>query len=523
MRIAFHAAAGLAIALSASALADTPAVVVDDIKAALVESDADTSTLTRLVMMLREMGDHAQADALIADLAKSGIEIDLVHDFANGNRLPGYEGERGGVGPDVIVGDLTGPSSYGVSGGIAAYAIGTTSCNIGDFRLLWVSNTNQHPVIGQNFYRLKDGVFQQIGMSHLKHGFLALTGSLCSPCMGPGGSQLSPGCSDPYSSGLNGSQGGLGPKWQVNAHTGFFNYPFANVPHGNNTIGRRLQVNVDDVNPALNAGAVYWSEGHYVTPDDAAAGNQNNNASYRRVQFSSNSSFSASFIGSTVRQMPAIRAWQDFDPTVNEQDVQVPDEGLFIVSSKATDNGDGTWTYAYAIHNLNSDRSGQSLSVPTGGATLTDVGFHSPFYHSGDGINSNTYPNTDWDFSDAGGAATWSSETFEDNENANALRWGTTYSFWFTSDAAPETATASMNLFKPGTPTDVTFEVIAPAGCSLTADTNGDNIVNFVDLNAVLGAFGQTGAGNPADVNGDEVVNFSDLNAVLAEFGADCN
>jgi hypothetical protein len=39
----------------------------------------------------------------------------------------------------------------------------------------------------------------------------------------------------------------------------------------------------------------------------------------------------------------------------------------------------------------------------------------------------------------------------------------------------------------------------------------------------VLGAFGQTGAGNPADVNGDGTVNFNDLNAVLAEFGIDCN
>jgi agmatine/peptidylarginine deiminase len=54
-------------------------------------------------------------------------------------------------------------------------------------------------------------------------------------------------------------------------------------------------------------------------------------------------------------------------------------------------------------------------------------------------------------------------------------------------------------------------------------DTNGDGIVNFTDLNAVLGAFGQTGAGIPADVNGDGVVNFSDLNQVLAAFGVDCN
>jgi hypothetical protein len=54
-------------------------------------------------------------------------------------------------------------------------------------------------------------------------------------------------------------------------------------------------------------------------------------------------------------------------------------------------------------------------------------------------------------------------------------------------------------------------------------DTNGDNIVNFTDLNAVLAAFGQSGEGLAGDVNGDGVVNFTDLNEVLANFGADCN
>jgi hypothetical protein len=53
-------------------------------------------------------------------------------------------------------------------------------------------------------------------------------------------------------------------------------------------------------------------------------------------------------------------------------------------------------------------------------------------------------------------------------------------------------------------------------------DTNGDGVVNFADLNEVLAAFGQTGAGLPADLNGDGVVNFNDLNEVLATFGETC-
>jgi hypothetical protein len=53
-------------------------------------------------------------------------------------------------------------------------------------------------------------------------------------------------------------------------------------------------------------------------------------------------------------------------------------------------------------------------------------------------------------------------------------------------------------------------------------DTNGDNTINFADLNAVLSTFGQTGDGAAGDVNGDGVVNFSDLNLVLSNFGIEC-
>ncbi len=53
-------------------------------------------------------------------------------------------------------------------------------------------------------------------------------------------------------------------------------------------------------------------------------------------------------------------------------------------------------------------------------------------------------------------------------------------------------------------------------------DTNGDAMVNFVDLNAVLSNFGQSGFGLVGDLNGDNVVNFLDLNLVLSNFGLNC-
>ena len=42
-----------------------------------------------------------------------------------------------------------------------------------------------------------------------------------------GGNALGVGCSDPYCCGLNGDPNGLGPKYQVNAFTGDFDWPFA--------------------------------------------------------------------------------------------------------------------------------------------------------------------------------------------------------------------------------------------------------------------------------------------------------
>ena len=112
----------------------------------------------------------------------------------------------GNPGPDVIVGDLPDTFAYGAAGTPAyhAYDLGTSSCNLGNVNLLWVASTNQHPVIAQNIYRLKDGRLEQLGGSWVKHGFTALTQNLCATCNGQGGSVLGVGCSDPYDFGLNG-------------------------------------------------------------------------------------------------------------------------------------------------------------------------------------------------------------------------------------------------------------------------------------------------------------------------------
>ena len=362
------------------------------------------------------------------------------------------------INPDVIVGDVTGTQNSGSSNGIAAFSVGTVSCNIGTSGLSWVASTNQHPVIAQNAFRVKNDRFEQIGMSWLKHGFTALAQSLCNSCQNPGtGSILGVGCSDPYGASLNGSQSGLGPRYQVNANTGFFNYPPAN-PTWSGNIARRLQIAETDIDPAANAGAVYFIEAQYVTPDDAAAGNQDNNASYRAATFGgAPGAYTLTLNGSTVRQKAAIWGWAAYDPTVGVQNVDVPGEGRFIVGWKQTSLGGGQFRYNVSVHNLNSDRSARRFEIQLPlGTTASNLYFHDVPYHSGE-----PYAGTDWTGAITAQGVEWSTQTEAQNANANALRWGSCYSFGFDADSAT-IGQATLDLFKAGPVPSVSF-TLCPA------------------------------------------------------------
>src|SRR5690606_29652082 len=90
-------------------------------------------------------------------------------------------------GPDVIVGDLPNLQHFATLNGKAAYSVATTSCNIGNAQLFWIETNNNHPVIAQNLYMIRDGRFRQIGQSWLKHGFCALQEGICGQCQPAGG------------------------------------------------------------------------------------------------------------------------------------------------------------------------------------------------------------------------------------------------------------------------------------------------------------------------------------------------
>jgi hypothetical protein len=376
----------------------------------------------------------------------------------------------GGIGPDVTVYSLDGVQNFGAVGGVRAYAIGTRSCNQGDVPLNWCdepggcgggTTDEDHPVIAQNLYRLKDGRFEQIGMSWLKHGFTALQisapGCGTGSCQATNGNFLGVGCTDPYSTGLNGSRP-LGLRSEVNAASGEFPFPYTEI--GSNDIAdQRMQVRETDLDPSQNPGALYWIEGQYVAPDDAAAGNGLNNASYQAVTVNG-TTFNISASGPTVQELPAIAAWQVVDPLVELMPADVPSTPVerFHVARKVTDLGGGSFHYEYAIHNLNSDRSARSFTVDfPGAATISNAGFHDVDHHSGE-----PYATTDWTIdTSTPGAVIWSTLPFATDANANALRWGTMFSFWFDATAPPAGIGHTIGLFKPGSPADIQFSMAA--------------------------------------------------------------
>ncbi len=378
--------------------------------------------------------------------------------------------ERGiAQGPDVTVFSFDdGLSHYGAVGSIHAYAIGTESCNQGDADLNWCDEPNgngcapgatssDHPVIAQNVYRVKDGRFEHIGMSWLKHGFVALNLSAAGcgdgSCDPPpfGGDQLGPGCTDPYFSDLNGSRP-LGMRSEVVASTGAFPFPYTEIPHNDNA-DQRVQIQEADLDPDLNPGARYFAEAQYVAPDDAEAENGLNNASHQEVSVQAD--FDLQEFGPMFREQSAIHAWQLVDPAVELANADIPGSvplERFEAGRRVTQSGDGSsWHYEIAVRNTNSDRSGRGLLVQFPQAvTITGAGTHDIPHHSGE-----PYSTADWTTVIDADSIRWETESFLQNPNANALRWATTFSFWFDATAPPDEVTWRLELFKPGSPTTV--------------------------------------------------------------------
>jgi hypothetical protein len=398
------------------------------------------------------------------------------------------------VGPDLVGGEIVGVKRFGTVNEVTGYALGFVACNFGTEPIHWNGSTASHPVVAQNLYRLKSGRFEQIGMSWCKHVSAAGPGGYCCTCVDPQDIYLlGVGCSDAYGASLNGNQagsgtaGGLGPRSDVNPFTGELTFPYASQGQAGDAIYKRLQVKNSDLDPDNNPEALYFAESHFVSADDAAVGNHYNNVSVRQVIVGDlvNGGWELTEINDTAESVPAIQAWQQADPEVSITNIDIPGDGRLILASRCTENGNGTWHYEYALYNLNSDRAARMFSIPLPpGIQPTNIGFHDVAYHSGEPYSSDA-----WESTIDNGFLRWKTATYDDDPNANALRWGTLYNFRFNINAPPSTVTAKVYLFKPGSPDQIPIEICGPSqdaienGCEQASNiTLGST--GFTNINA---------------------------------------
>lgn len=434
------------------------------------------------------------------------------------------------VGPDLIISDIAGSTSYPGSGGRSAFSVGARQTDTGNALIGYFQATPQHPVTGQALFRLtNDGPstrFEQIGQSWLFHGFLPLNmPGPCATCQGGDSTHLGIGCSTSDTASITGQQSALGPTWQVNPTTGQFPFPPAN-PSFSGSMARRLQAANTDLLPGPNYS--YFVEVHAIDPDDAAAGNGANNASFRPCNITVVSTpYALILTGTTVPELPAISAWRAADPLVTQTQASAPGGGgVFVVSSRATDLGTGVWRYEFAVYNLNCDAAAGSFSVPVpADAVVSNIGFHDVDYTDGDGVNNVSHDGTDWSATRSGSALTWATAPYSTSPNGNALRWGTLYNFRFDCSAAPDSAgAATVGLWKtPDAAITVAAQVPA-AACYANCDASTTPpILNVGDFICFLAEF----AGGDSRANCDNsttppVLNVGDFICFQARFVVGC-
>ncbi len=367
-------------------------------------------------------------------------------------------------GPDIVVGDLTAMVQAGTSGTQVGLGIGTTSCNNGDQPVhFFALPQTDHSVVSQNFYRMSGGTnnndrFEQIGQSWVKHTFAADQFDECNfGCTPwPDQTELGVGCSDPYDAGENAFYSLLGSRAWVNPFTGDFSSNAANHSgHTHTGTSHRVLVEISDLDTTQNTGATYYAEAEYDTPQEYAwcqahpgQCNMYNNVSYRQFSVTGITHFTFCSTSVPVEPEPGI-------------------DGRAFAVYKVTNPSAGVWHYEYAIHNQNLDRSIQSFSVPLGtGVNVSNIEFHAPPNHPGfanDGTVGNAgFSNNPWVPNQTPSALMWTCETFAQNPNANAIRFGTLYNFRFDADQPPQSANATVGFFKTGSP--MTVGIQSPGG-----------------------------------------------------------
>ena len=501
-------------AATAAVLTKYPALELEGLKPAFDQQTGVVYIAARNVVVTKTLAAMLDNPALTGRRVGSAV-IELQAEWLTGHE-PVFRAieSSGGVagfptsdGPDMIHCQLYGLGQYGREGDIVGLSVATTSWNIGDEVLPWFPMpAENHPFIVMNVYRLDDlGDYTrliQIGQSHVKHGFCALDSSQCTTsCSGTGCSTLGIGCTDTYGAGLNASQSGLGPRYEMNAWNCEWDYETSHMSsgsHGHDGIEHRIQVHDSDLDPVQHPNSQWVSESFYLAPEDV---NPINSAAWKFVTPVGAPGGTWTFEMTGSGEMPEIGvpidAWETTYPKVTvAQEVPVvmfvsPD-GRCLVGAEATDIGGGLWHYEYAVYNLDMERKVGSFSIPIANETaVTNIGFHAVLSHD------EPYGNDAWDVEVGNGKIEWS--TLD-----NPIRWSTMYNFWFDCNAVPtEVAQITFGMYEPGIPDSITATMVGPLPGP--PDCNDNDIIDNCDISCEEEGCDVPGCGMSEDCNGNGI------------------
>lgn len=443
-----------------------------------VTVDREARTIRLYNMDLRMTPELAErmGESRHAGLAVGVLELNVAAAIPRGSvevpdgacTTPNWGNPHGDVG---LIGLTFGQVALG--GGIVAAAPSSVLKNVGTTDIPWQVkfsppqppyNTDQHPYLIWNMYRLSNGVLQQIGISGLKHAFTTVNTN----CGCPGGSILwvgNGGCEDTYGVGTNNSTGSLGPRKELNPRTGVWQRCGSifdpNCDNVQNTApafsgpadSRRMTMLETDLQ---TPGATYYFDSWYIVRDDV---NIFNTMGYRQV----NPVFggaSWSFTPVTSLTLGAtVDAWVNPaapGPNADNQRI-VHADGHLTVAVRATDLGGGQWRYNYAVMNHDFNRKISSFSLPlAAGAVVSNVTF----------ADVDRDPVTDWvNTATPGATIRWQTPPPPTGQKSSpALKWGTLYAFGFQTNIAPSAAgalTARLGILDGGG--ELTVGILGPS------------------------------------------------------------
>ncbi len=312
-------------------------------------------------------------------------------------------------------------------------------------------NTDQHPYLIWNIYRVTDGVFEQIGRSGIKHAFLTINSNCTINC---GNNQiLWPGCVDVYGVGNNDSPRDVGPRDEVNPETGIFistgsffdpngdgeQENFSSAPGEN-----RMQVLREDLQ---TPDAQYFFSSWYVIRDDADIFNS---MGYRPITPNNpGGGNSWSYSLDPFQVGPPIDLWvpPGTNPNTGSQNVMFADPGRnghFKLAVRSVDLGNGQFRWTYVLENFDSPLGLSEFALNILAGRLNNVSFHDVDHDESNNWTQGAGPN----FTMRAGSG-------------DEMPWGNAYTFTFIA-GPPIPGQATIRIGDISAPDTVNLNILVP-------------------------------------------------------------